>query len=183
MVKKMSFLASLFFIVFAFYLNANAAVVSFDPPEDSFIVTQYESFQIDIYAQEDAILGDLTSYGFYVDPLNSLSLVTFDGYTISNPDYDDLGAGNFVDGFKNSLDPNAGNNILIATLYFTADEVQGMDTIELEGLSADSNGLAYQFGDSDLSASINVNVVPIPSAVLLLSSGIFGLVGLRKKFR
>jgi hypothetical protein len=182
MFKKMSFFTSLFFILFVLYLNVDAAIISFDPLEDPIIVAPNESFQIDIYAQEDASLGDLTSYGFYVDTLGSPSLVVFDGYTISNPDYDDFGAGNFVDGFKNSLDPNAGDNILMATLFFTAGEVPGMDTIMVEGLVEDLNGLAYEFGDSDISASISTIVVPIPSAVLLLSSGIFGVTVLRKKF-
>jgi len=182
MKTKRSLLLALFaFVFFSGHSAIDAAVISFDP-SGPVAVGPNQAFQIDVFAQEDETKGDLTSFGFYVDPLSSLTAVSFDGYLI-NPDYDYLGLDNFIDGFKNSLDPNAGETILLATLFFTSGNLAGTDTLYLEGLVSDFNGLFYELSGADINAAIDITVtpVPVPGSIWLIGSGLLLMARYRRK--
>lgn len=181
MFKKTSYCVIITIFLLISTVHANAALVSFNSFETSINISPNESFSIDVYAQEDDSLGDLVSYGFYVDPDASLSLVTFNGYAISNSDYEDYGSGNYIDGFKDNIDSNAGDNILLATLFFTAGNATGTEILQIEGFISEFNGLFYEFNESDINASIDINVVPIPGSIWLMGFAIAGLFGFNKK--
>lgn len=179
--KKLYCLIITLFILIIYAVHANAALVSFNTSETSIEINPNESFAIDVFVQEDDSLGDLVSYGFYVDPDASLSLISFNGYTISNPDYDDLGSENYIDGFKNNIETNAGENVLLATLFFISGNSVGTDVLYIQGLISEFDGLFYDFSESDIAASIDINVVPITGSIWLISFGLLGLVGINKK--
>ncbi|HHP7233111.1 MAG TPA: VPLPA-CTERM sorting domain-containing protein [Desulfobacterales bacterium] len=159
-----------------------AATVSFEFLDDRILPN--ESFQIEVFAQADASFGDLTAFGFNVDPDNLLEPITFDGYLIG-PDYDDEGGIFPVDVAGSKIDPftsNAGDNVLLATLEFTAGAMPGIYPLEIEGLfdSLAGSGGFYENFDADLVGTTDVNVVPIPAAAWLLVSGLLGIIGVRR---
>jgi len=154
---------------------------------DSYI-TVGESFDVEVSVYDDGALGDLTGFGFDVDPAFSLTLFSFDSYAVG-PDFTDQGMGSYVAGL-NWLNFNAGQDVLLATLSFTAGALPGTDTLEIEGIfDGWDHGLYYVFGDEGISGAIDIDInrtgqaVPEPATMFLLGSGLFGLAGFRKKFR
>ena len=150
-------------------------------------ITVGESFDVNVSVFDNGDLGDLTGFGFDVDPLRSLSLIYFDGYTIS-PDYADLGSGfsNPIEGIYLGLD-NTGTDVLLATLSFTA-LIAGTDALEIDGINDGFfSGLYYLFGDESIEGSTDITIntapVPEPMTILLLGAGLLGLAGLRRKKR
>jgi hypothetical protein len=184
--KKLSFLLlfSAMMICFTVF-QAQAASISFNIL-DSYIETS-ESFDVAVYVQEDASAGDLTAFGFDVDPLGSLTLFSYNGYTIG-PDYTDTGVGNYVAGL-NWFNPNAGNNVLLATLSFTAGLTAGTDTLSIGGLvdSFFTHGLYYEFSEEEIASLTDIEIhesslpVPEPATMWLLGTGIIGLAGFGRK--
>lgn len=158
---------------------------------DSFI-TVGESFHVGVSVFDDGTLGDLTSFGFDVPQLESLSILSFDGYS--------LGAG-FDDGFSGGIyfnglyDPfsgsNAGQDVLLVNLSFTALGV-GEELLEVSGLF---DGLTYglfyanemEFYDRSIAGSFSIKVnegsapVPEPTTLLLLGTGLASLAGFVRK--
>jgi hypothetical protein len=104
-------------------VQAHALLVTLDVLDDYIMVG--EDFNVDVSVYDDGTLGDLTSFGFDVDPWASLSLFSYDGYTVAS-DFEDLGYNyddtlpdNYVGGWYTGLG-NAGQNVLLANLSFTA---------------------------------------------------------------
>ena len=147
---------------------------------DSYI-TVGESFDIEVSVYDDGALGDLTIFGFDVDS-SALSLFSYGNATLAT-DFDDAGiGGDYIGGLYNGMD-NAGTDVLLATLSFTAGATAGTDTLSIEGLFDDFSGLYYECGNEDIRGNIRIAIDPIPepSTILLIGAGLLGLLGYSRK--
>ena len=179
--------------VFVSAAHTSAAVISFNIL-DTYIETG-ENFDVEVYVQEDSGVGDLTAFGFDVDPFNSLSLFSYNGYSVG-PDFEDNGYNsnpiflpvNYVAGL-NWFNPNAGVNVLVATLSFTAGTAAGTDNLSILGLyDGFDHGLYYEdfFYEASIDASTEITInssqpVPEPASLWLLGIGMVGMARLRWK--
>lgn len=125
---------------------------------DSHIVVG-ESFSVDVLAQAALGDGDLTAFGFDVDPNGTLTRVSYDGHTIG-PDYTDLSVAlNEVVGEYNGIG-NAGQNVLLASLDFTALSA-GSESLLIQGIfDGEFKGGYYENLDADLAGLLTFTVIP-----------------------
>jgi hypothetical protein len=163
-------------------VSAQAVAISFNILDPDIEIG--ESFDVEVSVFDDSMaLGDLTGFGFNVDPLGSLTLFSFNPPPGIGPDYADVSSGgNNVSGVY--IGPgNANMDVLLATLSFTAGLVPGTDTLEIEGIfDGLFFGLFYEFGDESIVASTPITInVPEPTTVLLFGAALIGLAGLRRK--
>lgn len=195
MKKSLSFFIVMFVLLWGLSLSPAYAlrIADLQVLDDSIIIG--ETFKVAIYADghenSDQPLDDpIQSFGFEVDPLDSLSVAIWDPLSIV------LGTGFFnVSGNQNDVGglymPNFApeETILLATLSFTATAL-GEDVLNIEGLADSSfQGIRYSIDNGsggfirdDLVGSVKLNVSPVPepSTIMLLCSGIIGLAGLRR---
>lgn len=170
-------------IMFFIVNSAYALRVSFDVSSTSGsddVIDFGETFDVTLWAEEVASLGSLTIFGF--DVMSDLSL---DSYLV-NSAFADLGSGNYIAGAYLGID-NAGQNIALARLSFTADHAGG-NSIDIEGLyDGISYGMYYEAAGIDISGAETIFVenapVPEPATLLLLSLGIpaFGIINRKRK--
>ncbi|MCK5232981.1 MAG: hypothetical protein KAR13_22100, partial [Desulfobulbaceae bacterium] len=177
MKKKLFTMLSLAVLITCFAaVPAQALFASFNVL-DSYIEIG-ESFDVEVSVYDDGTLGDLTGFGFDVDPFATLSLFSYD-YATLDLNFDDGGtSGSYVGGLYNGTG-NAGTDVMLATLSFTAGFTVGTDTLSIKGLyDGWDHGLYYEFDDplvgQDILGSINIDVnplgapVPEPATMLLL---------------
>lgn len=155
-----------------------------------------ETFSVNVYIQEAADSGDLMNFGFDVD--DSSSLVAYTGYEITVSDWTDNGhnanntldthyvAGLWLPDWVN--DPtatNAGDSILLATLFFTAGSSEGTTTLSIIGENdGDDVGAYYTdymtttyqdiLESREITTHETTATVPVPGTLLLFGSGFAG---------
>src|SRR4030095_14965743 len=149
-------------------------------------ITVGESFSVGVRAHAELSAGDLTAFGFDVDPNGTLTLLSYDTHTIG-PDYADVSVAlNEVVGEYNGIG-NAGQNVLLASLGFTALSA-GPENLLIQGVfDGLFKGGYYENLDADIVGSLALEVhepgLPgIPDSgfsLVLLSLGLLGMGALR----
>ena len=181
----------LFIVVPAIILTsnqANAMTISFvvsDP-----YIEAGETFTVDVFAQDDITAGDLWLFGFDVASVSSLSLISYDGYSVDSNLWIDKGYNsdnslpyNYVAAFwLNLMASNAGENLHLATLFFTAGGTVGVETLSIEGLLSDGDYGAYYYNSFvDISGETQATIAPEPQSLVLFSLGMVGLSALVRR--
>lgn len=149
-----------------------------------------DSFDVQVWVTDSATGVDnfwgfpeeLLAFGFDVSTTGTA--VSYSGYSIAAPFLDDsFGPDNVAGSAFPGVDVALNQDVLLATLSFDALSA-GNDTISALGLSDGLfSGLFYEVSGFDINATLDINVVPEPTTVLLFGVGLAGLgvVSRRKK--
>lgn len=158
-------------------------------------ITVGDRFDVAVSVYDDGTLADLTGFGFDIRLDQTTSVLGYTGYTMGpdfldapdpfNPDF----VGGLYIGFG-----NAGQSVELATLSFQALQA-GTGTIDIFGMFDDMfYGLFYSvgyddiiggLGDESIQGNVDVTVnaapVPEPSTIILMLTGLAGVVGFKKR--
>lgn len=144
-----------------------------------------DAFSVGVWVDGDNIGEELLAFGFDVS-INDGYVFSYDGYFIESGFDDDSWGTNNVAG--STFTGIGDNEVLLATLSFTA-LAEGTNTLNAIGLNDGMfSGLYYEMEGFDINASRDITVggaapVPEPATMLLLGSGLVGLVGFRKRHK
>lgn len=178
-------------IVLITAIQAWSATIVFDI-SDAYIEVD-ETFSVDVYAQEEAAIGELTSFGFDVE---DVPLLIYTGYGVAAFDWVDTGYNtntdldaSYVAGFwSDPFATNAGSSILLSTLNFTAGSSAGTTTLSIRGIYDNwDHGAYYDVAGQDILGTLDITIhgatatVPEPGSALLLGLGMAGIAGLLRK--
>jgi len=142
-----------------------------------------QAFTIDVLASSVDSLDELIAFGF-----NTVhdATWTLDSVTIGSGFDDNSGlfANTAVAGSAFPSGPS-GNNILLATLQFTASTAGHFNFGIASNLTNPNEGL-FLLNETDAfdlthSQSVTVNAVPVPAAVWLFGSALAGFMGMKRR--
>ena len=143
-----------------------------------------EAFDIDVMAVGVAALDEVLAFGFDVIHSSSFKLnqatvgTGFNDDSAMFPNTDV--AGSAFPGIP------GGNDILLATLNFTPSLAGVFSLVIYSDLADPNEGLfTFDFPQVDITTcdTVNVNAVPIPTTIMLLGTGLAGLILVRRRFR
>ena len=162
--------------------GAQAATVNLNVLDDHIVAG--ENFDVEVWVDSEGLDTELLAFGFDVDtPGNYISYL---GYVLGNG-FDDLSdTFNFAEVSGIAFAGISDNEVLLATLNFSADS-EGTDHLALDGIYGGLfYGFFYELGSFDLSEAtdITISAVPIPaSGVLLLTSLAFLALCSRERYK
>ena len=147
--------------------NAHAVIVSLNVLDNHIEVGEH--FGVEVWVDNEGLSEELLAFGFDVD--TSGNHISYLGYAIGSGFDDFSNPSNFNNVSGDAFPGIADNDVLLATLSFSADSV-GVDSLALDGLyDGLFYGLFYEVSGFDLSASTNISVlqrsVPAPGTMLL----------------
>jgi hypothetical protein len=139
-----------------------------------------EPFDIDVIAVGVAALDEVLAFGF--DVIHSSSF-KFNKATVGTGFNDDSAmflntdvAGSAFPGLP------GGDDITLATLNFTPSLAGAFSLVIYTDLAVPNEGLfTLNFPQVDLTTCSKVNVVPIPTTLMLLGTGLAGLIAFRRR--
>jgi hypothetical protein len=168
-------------------LPLHAAGAKLIPTADT--VSVGGTLQVQVWADCQSEPIELAAFGFDVDPGDTLSFLTYDGYTLG-PEAADASDPSNPKNVSGLYFPAATDSeVLLATLAFTG-KAAGTETLMVQGLVSDLAGLFFTESLSpfdpvefDIDASETLTVVPEPSSILAVVSGLTGFVAWRRRRR
>lgn len=185
--KKVIFLGILVFCaLFIAPILYATPIVSFEYSPDISVGNRFEiSVTVDGVLDDPFFGGDLMAFGFDLE-FDSLEF-DYLGTAVENPFYDDSILFLDTDVAGSAMPAVGGDDILLATMSFTA-LTDGDLTISIisdlfdpnEGLITLIDGVIDMTTDLEIHVSENLNSAPEPSTFILLSFGLLGLSRLRR---
>jgi hypothetical protein len=178
------------FLFVSLFVGSHAHALSIQLTSSDYDISVGESFTVDVIATgifDNVFFDELIAFGFDVTVLNP-SLIAYNGATVNSIFWDDSASFMNTDVAGSVFPGITDNQITLASLGFTATSA-GMTTLGVfSDLSDFNEGLIYAFnGPVDLTTNLEVSIasnsapIPEPATMLLMGTGIVGLIGARRK--
>ena len=188
MIKKLVLKLSVLLMLFSIMTAGQANALSIDLEISDTDINIGENFSIDVWVNDASVFGDeIIAFGFDITNSNNSVVNTID-WSVAIPFDDDSGFFPSTDVAGSIFPGLIDDSILLATLNFSALD-EGNVTLGIFSDLGDFNeGLVYLWqGNQDITSTLDITIssapapIPEPSTILLVSCGLIGMVGLRKK--